>query len=226
LFVLTPLADNLWDYDAPLRVLGMALGHRMTVARLRDGSLWVHSPVAYSPELGVALAALGPIAHVIAPNCIHDTYLEGWFRACPMARFHGARGFSTRRPDLKFTDIIGDKPHPAWAKTFDQLTVRGMPRLNEVVFLHRASHTLILTDLAFNLGPDMPFLSRVLLKINGCYNCFAASRLLRTTIRDRAALRTSLDRILAWNFDRIVLSHGRNVDSGAKDLLRSAYAFL
>ena len=43
--MLTPLAENLWDYNAPLSVLGMALGHRMTVARLRDGSLWLHSRV-------------------------------------------------------------------------------------------------------------------------------------------------------------------------------------
>lgn len=224
--MLTPLADNLWEYNAPLTVLGMALGHRLTVARLRDGSLWLHSPFAYSPELAVELAALGPVAHIVAPNCVHDTFLEGWFQACPVAHFHGARGFAKFRPDLKFTDTLGEKPAAAWAGTFDQLLVRGMPRVNEVVFLHRASRTLILTDLAFNLGPNMPLLSRVLLRINGCYNCFAVSRLLRTTIKDRAALRGSLDRILAWDFDRLVLSHGRIVDHGAKELLREAYAFL
>lgn len=224
--MLSPLADNLWDYNAPMSILGMALGHRMTAARLRDGSLWIHSPVAHSPDLAAELAALGPIGHVVAPNAMHDTYLEGWFQACPQARFHGARGFAKFRPDLKFTDTLGDAPDPAWADVFDQLMVRGMPRLNEVVFLHRASRTLILTDLAFNLGPDMPLLSRVLLKVNGAYDCFAASRLLRTTIKDRAALRQSLDKIFAWNFDRIVLSHGRNVDSGGKEMLREAYAFL
>ena len=46
------------------------------------------------------------------------------------------------------------------------------------------------------------------------------------SIKDRAALRASLDRLLAWDFDRLVLSHGRNVDAGAKELLRDAYAFL
>ena len=224
--MLTPLADNLWDYNAPLTILGMQLGHRMTAARLADGTLWIHSPCAYSPELASELAALGPIAHVVAPNAIHDTYLEGWFLACPQARFHGAKGLSRNRPDLKFTDGLGDTPPAAWATTFDQLAVRGMPRLNEVVFLHRASRTLILTDLAFNLGADMPFLSRVMLKINDCYDCFGTSRILRTTFKDRTAIRTSLDRILAWDFDRLVLSHGRNVDAGAKELLRDAYAFI
>jgi len=224
--MLSPLAPDLWEFDAPLTVLGMALGHRMTVARLPDGSLWLHSPAAYSFALAGELKKLGPVAHIVAPNCIHDTYLEGWFAAYPQARFHGAKGFSKYRPDLKFTDTLGDTLHQAWASVFDQHILRGMPRLNEIVFLHRASRTLILTDLVFNLGPDMPFLSRVLLRLNDCYCKFGTSRLLRTTIKDRAALRTSLDRILAWDFDRIVVSHGRNLETGGNDALRTAFAFL
>lgn len=224
--MLTPLAPDLWEYNAPLTVLGMTLGHRLTVARLPDGSLWLHSPVAHSPELAAELASLGPVVHIVAPNCVHDTYLEGWFAACPAARFHGAKGFSRVRADLKFTDTLGDTAHSAWAGVMDQQLLRGMPRVNEVVFCHRPSRTLIVTDLIFNLGPEMPWLSRVLLRLNDCYCKIGPSRLLRSTITDRAALKSSLDRVLAWDFDRVVLSHGRNLESGAKDTLRTAFAFL
>lgn len=224
--MLHPVAEGLWELNEPLSALGMALGHRMTVARLADGSLWVHSPVAYRAELGEALARLGPIRHIVAPNCVHDTYLEAWFAAYPGQRFHGAKGFAKFRPDLKFTDTLGATPAD-WAGVLDQHLVRGMPRVNEVVFRHCASRTLILTDLAFNLGPDdLPLLTRLLLRINGCYGCFAASRLLRTTIRDRAAVRASLDTILGWDFDRVIVGHGRNVASGGRELLREAYRFL
>ncbi|MCX6954070.1 MAG: DUF4336 domain-containing protein, partial [Verrucomicrobia bacterium] len=128
--MLTLLAENLWDLNAPMNVLGMALGHRLTVARLPDGSLWLHSPVAHTPALAAALAALGPVGHIVAPNCMHDTYLEGWFAAYPKARFHGAPDFGRHRPDLKFTDPLGAQPAPAWAAVFDQHVMRGMPRLN------------------------------------------------------------------------------------------------
>ncbi len=223
---LAVLAPNLWELNAPLSVLGIALGHRMTVARLPEGGLWVHSPVAHSSALAAELAQLGRVAHIVAPNAMHDTYLEGWFAAFPSAHFHGARGFAKFRPDLKFTHTLGDTPEPAWAATFDQHMIRGMPRLNEVAFLHRASRTLILTDLAFNLGPELPFLSRVLLRVNGCYCKFAPSRLLKTTIKDRTALRRSLDHLLAWDFDRVVISHGRNLDTGGRNALRTAFEFL
>ena len=224
--MLTPLAPDLWELDTPLSVLGMALGHRMTVAKLPDRSLWLHSPVAYSPALAVELNKLGRVGHIVAPNCVHDTFLEEWFIAYPQARFHGAKDFSKYRPDLKFTDTLGDTPNPAWHSVFDQHLLRGMPRINEVVFHHRASRTLIIADLVFNLGAEMPFLSRVLLRLNDCYCRFGPSRVVRMIIRDRAALRASLDRVLAWDFDRLVVSHGRNLETGGRDALRLAFAFL
>jgi hypothetical protein len=223
---LTPIAPSLWDFNAPMTVVGMQLGHRMTVARLPDATLWIHSPVAWSPELATDLERLGKVKHVVAPNAIHDTYLEGWFAAFPHARFHAAPGLGAVRPDLAFTDTLGDAADATWAGVFDQIVLQGMPRVNEVVFLHRASRTLIVTDLAFNLGPDMTFLSRVLSRINDCYCKFGPSRLLRSTIKDRKALRQSIDQVLNWDFDRIVLSHGVNVPSGGRELLRDSFAFL
>ena len=224
--MLNALAPGLWDLNAPMSVLGMHLGHRMTVAKLSDGTLWVHSPVAYSSDVAAALAAIGPVKHIVAPNCMHDTYLEEWFTAYPQARFHGAPGFSKARPDLPFTDTLSDAPHAACAGVFEQHVIRGMPRINEVAFLHRPSRTLIVTDLVFNLGPEMPFLSRVLLELNDCYCKFGASRLIKSVIKDRAAVRASVDRILAWDFDRIVLSHGDNVPTAGRSRLRDAFAFL
>ena len=39
-------------------------------------------------------------------------------------------------------------------------------------------------------------------------------------------LRASLDRVLAWDFDRLILSHGENLPTGAKEMLREALAFI
>lgn len=224
--MLTPLASGLWEINAPMSVFGMALGHRMTVAKLPDGSLWLHSPIAYSEALAAELAALGPVAHIVAPNYMHDTYLEGWLPRYPGVLFHAPRSFHKVFPAFKITDPLGNTPHESWGGLFDQHVVQGIPRVHEVVFLHRPSRTLIIADLAFNLGSEMPLLSKVLLKVNGCFNCFAASRLLKSVIKDRAALRASLNQILAWDFDRIVVSHGANIDASGKDTLRTAFAFL
>jgi hypothetical protein len=225
--VLHELHAGLWEFNAPMAVLGLPLGHRMTVARLSDGSLWLHSPVAYSAELAAELARLGPVGHIVAPNYMHDTYLETWLPRYPGVRFHAPRTFHKVFSAFPTTDVLGETPAPAWADLFAQHVVQGAPRLHEVVFLHRPSRTLIVADLAFNLGHDaLPWLSRVLLRLNGCYDCFTPSRTFKLIIRDRAALRASIDRILEWDFDRIVVSHGQNIETGGKDALRTAFAFL
>ncbi len=224
--MLNELAPGLWEHNAPMTVFGMAIGHRLTVAKLPDGSLWLHSPVTHSDALASELAALGPVAHIVAPNYLHDTYLEGWLSRYPGVHFHAPRSFHKILPAFKITDSLGNTPHVSWGGMFDQHVVKGIPRVHEVLFLHRPSRTLIIADLAFNLGTEMPMLSKILLKVNGCYNRFAASRLIKSVIKDRGALRASIDQILKWDFDRIVVSHGENIESGGKDTLRTAFAFL
>src|SRR5262245_23385921 len=58
---LNQLAENLWEIDRPLKVPGLSIGHRMTVVRLRNGDLWVHSPVELEHWLPDALAQLGTV---------------------------------------------------------------------------------------------------------------------------------------------------------------------
>lgn len=58
---LDTLAADLWAVERRLRVGPVEIGTRMTVARLDDGGLFVHSPVALDPPLRLALDGLGPV---------------------------------------------------------------------------------------------------------------------------------------------------------------------
>ena len=49
-------------------------------------------------------------------------------------------------------DVLGQAEPEAWKNEIEQVLVGGMPKVNETVFLHRASDTLIIADLLFNLG--------------------------------------------------------------------------
>ncbi len=50
--------------------------------------------------------------------------------------------------------------------------------------------------------------------------------MLRLSIRDKSALRKSIDRILAWDFDRVIVTHGDVLECGGQDSLRLGYAWL
>lgn len=225
--MLEALAPDLWVQAVPYRALGLWLGRQLVVVRLPDGGLWVHSPIPWHDGLRRELATLGPVRHVVGPNCFHDECLREFQQEYPDATFHAAPGLAAARPDIRFAALpLGSVAPPAWAGCLEQHLVAGMPRLNEVVFFHPRSRTLLLADLAFNLGPPAPWLTQLGLRLSGAWNRFAPTRTCRLLIRDRAATRASLQRILAWDFDRVVVGHGRNVPHGGRDALRSAFAFL
>jgi hypothetical protein len=50
-------------------------------------------------------------------------------------------------------------------------------------------------------------------------------RIVRLAICDHGAARTSVERILKWDFDRIVVTHGDVVASGGRSRLEGAFAF-
>jgi len=220
------LDEDLWVVDRPLAMLGIQVGARMTVIRLADGGLLLHSPVAPDRELALALAELGPVRHLVAPNKVHHLYFAAAAEAFPDARRWGAPGLAEKCRDLAFDEVLNDTAPEAWADELDQLRFEGSPYVEEIVFHHRASRTLILTDLAFNVRESDSFFTRLFLRASGVLGRFGPTRMFRGLIRDRAAARRSLDRMLAWDFDRVVMSHGVVLQSRGRRVLRDAYQWM
>ncbi len=213
---LRALADGLWESESTISLVGAPFPRRMTVARLADGGLWVHSPNRLDPATRAAVDALGPVRSLVSPNQFHHFFVDEWAAAYPEARRYAAPGLPEKRRELEFHAVLGDAPPPEWAGLIDQRPLAGIPRWSEVVFLHRPSRTLILTDLAFQIGREAPFATRLLTRATGVYGRFAFSRLLRLLVVDRAALRASIEALLEWEFDRVLMAHGRALETGGR----------
>ena len=220
------LSENIWVVERPQRFYGLEVGTRMTVMRLRDGSLLLHSPVELDPDLRRELDALGRVRYAVAPNRVHHLYAGDVAKAYPGTRLWIGPGLDRKRPDLAFAGVLGDEAPAEWKDEVEQTFFRGRPYENEVVFFHRASRTLILCDLAFNFGPAAAAPTRLLMMLLRSYGRFGPSTLDPLLIRDRRAARQSLERILAWDFDRVVVAHGDVLRSGGHEALRRGYAWL
>jgi len=220
------VASDLWVTERPQRAFGIEVGTRMTVVRLADGSLFVHSPVALDRPTRRALDALGPVHHVVAPNKFHHLYAGQYPVVYLDARVYAAPGLRARRPDLPIDEELGDAAPAAWAGQIEQTLFRGMPLTNEVVFLHRASRTLVFTDLVTNIRSAASFDTRLLFLLNGTYGRFASGFIERLITRDHTAARTSLERILAWDFDRVIVAHGEILERGGPPAVRAAFDWL
>lgn len=230
---LKPVAPGLWVVDGPI-VRMVALGGnapfttRMTVAQLADGGLWCHSPVAPDTALFAAVDALGPVRHLVSPNKLHYAHIAAWKQRYPDAIAWASPGVRERtagqRIEVAFDADLDDVPEPAWVAEIDQLRFRGSRVIEEVVFLHRASGTLILADLIENfeaakLGTAMRWIAR----LGGVLDPDGKTPLdMRFTFRDRAAARVCLQRIVAWRPRRVILAHGRcYLDNGEAELRRA-----
>jgi hypothetical protein len=224
--MLRELAQNIWIEERPQRFYGLEVGTRMTVIRLTNGSLLLHSPVQLDTELRRELDAIGRVRFTVAPNRVHHLYAGEVAKAYPEARLWVAPGLERKRPDLVFAGVLGDDAPTEWKDEVDQVFFRGRPYENEVVFFHRASRTLIMCDLAFNFGPRAAAPTRVLMRLLRSYGRFGPSKLDPWLIRDRTAARQSMERILAWDFDRVVVAHGDVLERGGREALRQGYSWL
>jgi hypothetical protein len=220
------LADGLGVAEHPMKAMGMELGRRMTVVRLKGARLWLHSVGRLTPEVRDWLDGLGRVAFVVSPSQAHHRWMEAYATAYPDAVLVASSGLPKKRPDLTFDRTLSDRPEPEWEDELDQAVfpVRGDYR--EVVFLHRSSRTLILTDLCFHIPAGRGPVTTALAKAFGYHERFAASRLLRMILADKPAARDALERILAWDFDRVIIGHGEIVETAGKPALESAFAWL
>jgi hypothetical protein len=187
----------------------------MTVIRLYDGGIWIHSPVALKDALGEDVAALGPVRHLIAPNWIHYSWISPWQDQFSPAITWGSPGVVARAASqgtkLRIDHELGDAPLKAWDRKIAQrLADSGFHR--EVVFFHRESRTLVLTDLIMNFeAGKMPWWARPILRLGGvCDPDGRVPRDIAASFRRRPGhLRDLADTMIGWAPELVVLAQGR-----------------
>ncbi|SLN12599.1 hypothetical protein PEL8287_00421 [Roseovarius litorisediminis] len=213
---LKPVAKDIWLIDGPaLRFMGLPFSTRATVVRLENGDLWVHSPTKLTDALAEELKVYGPVRHLIAPNWIHYAHLGDWQEAYPEAVAWVAPGVVERaaKKGLEFCadHDLGDEPETPWAGQLRQMIVKGSKIHREVVFLHQASDTLILTDLIESFETaKLPVWMRPLVWIAGIDDSDGKMPPdMRWSFRDKKALADSVEEIISWRPKRIILAHGR-----------------
>ncbi|NII10727.1 DUF4336 domain-containing protein [Oleiagrimonas sp. C23AA] len=231
---LKAVAEDVWIVDGPIVRMPYLLGSipfstRMTVIRLSDGGLWCHSPVQLDAGLRQQIDALGPVRHLISPNKLHYAHIGAWQRAFPEAIAWASPGVRERAAsqhiDVTFQFDLGASAPAAWAGQIDQLVFAGSRFMEEVVFFHRASRTLVLADLIENFESQRvsPWW-RALMRLAGSADPDGKLPIdLRLTFlgRKRRA-RACLERMLAWQPERVLLAHGRcYLENGTRELRRA-----
>jgi hypothetical protein len=225
---LQSFADSLWTSSTTIRFAGMWIPHVMTVIRLSDGSLVLHSPCFPSVDLHAQVRQLGDVAHVVAPNWFHDLYLAEYKRSYPEATFWGPPFMRRLAPRL-IDRVVEDTTQTPWSNEMPHAVIRGFLTFDEAIFFHAPTRTAIVADLLMNLAADCttPLYTRFMYKVGGVDGKLAVPPYLRWfSLTSRAELRRTAQRLMQWRPERLIVGHGLPISGDAMSRLREALDWL
>ncbi|MEB3883164.1 DUF4336 domain-containing protein [Lyngbya sp. CCY1209] len=221
---------DIWVAEQPFRYLGLSVGNRMTVIRLANQELAVISPIQSSDRLVSQLGELGVVKYIIAPNLYHYLFAANFKSIYPQATFWAAPGLTIKKPDLPIDQTIrGDRGELLPGLDFvlfDALRVLGLTgidSLNECVFFHSASRTLILTDTAFNFDETFPIMTQLSARVLGGYKQLSLSILERIATNEKERVRQSFEQVMLWDFERVIMAHGSIIERYGKEKFKKGY---
>lgn len=224
---------NIWIVDGKtIDFRGVAFPTRMTVIRLRSGGLFVHSPTELTPELKHQIDSLGPVEHLVSPNRIHYWWIGQWGEAYPTAVKWASPEVeeAIQSLDWKFDRKLANTDSFPWDEEIRQLRVTGSRFLEEYVFFHEASKTLILADLIENFELDrVPSRwERFLLSCAG--NTDPDGKLpidLRFSYFGRHdQLSEAINTMITWQPRRVIVAHGRWYSQDGVNELKRAFRWV
>lgn len=217
------LAHGLWIHDQAF--MGLTHGLRTTIVRMENGRLWVHSPTELTPELRDQLEALGEVGCLVAANNHHHRWLLQWHEAYPGADVFVSGGIPRKRPRLQRYQVLEHTSDPPWRSVLAQAFMGGLPFLDETVFLHRETASLIVTDFVQNHGDPIPigWAAKLAVPIFARLGfrdlCVAPPVRMRWLRRDATAFDGFLRQIAEWPVQRIIVTHGRLVEGDGRQQL-------
>lgn len=236
---LKEVGPGIWIVDGGIIKMNMLIfdlpfSTRMTVVKLEDQSLWIHSPITADEGLFEEIDKLGEVKHLVSPNKIHYVYIAEWKERYPEATAWSSPGVEKRAESQSiataFDRALTDASPSDWSDEIDQLIFKGSRALEEVVFYHKKSRTLILTDLIENFEPKRTssvFL-RTLYKLAGIAypNGKTPIDLRMTFTGQKEQAREGYRRMLSWHPEKIILAHGRWYDKNGTEELERAFKWL
>jgi len=228
--LLNKISDNIWIYDgSTVPFLGLPFSTRMTIVRLLSGELWIHSPEIICSQLQEELQQLGNVKYVISPNKLHHLFLSEWVEKYPKAEYYAAPGLIKKRSDINFTKELSNTSDLEWNSEINQIVFQGSPIMEEVVFFHVASRTLILTDLIENFNPNVfNWWQTVVARLTGVVSPNGKTPIdwRISFIFGKKKAKQALRKIVEWKPDNIIISHGECIIGDGLNFLNKSFKWL
>jgi hypothetical protein len=216
-----------WIKTYPISYAATHFDSRMTIIRLSGGGLVIHSPCEIDNKTKNEINDLGEVDFIFAPGSYHYLYISSAQKAFPCAKTYICPGIEMKLPRLDFDGFLSDIPIDPLQNDFEQVLVRGNSLMWEVAFFHKDTKILILVDLIENFTDKTNNVNWVLKLwwkiIFRMWDNPKPAPEYQLGWKDKTAASKSLAKILSWDFDSIILSHGELIENNAKKVATKAW---
>ncbi len=215
--------DRLWYLDMPYKRYGMCHVHRMIVIRISKDSLIIHNPAELTTRLQTELSALGTIKAVVSPSVSYHQTLSEWWLAYSQAQFYATPSLINLRSDLNFDGALSAQSPDLWKGELLQTAILGSNKPRKFIFCDPQSQTLLLSDNLMAAQPHLPTGQKILTWMHGIHQDLRYPYSDKRHITQMARIRTSVQEIMTWPFDRLLSSNGLIVPQNGKDAFYQAF---
>ena len=224
------LAKNLWIFNGKsVTFLGLPFSTRMTIIKLSNNELWVHSPIELTEALQQQVDSLGKVTFLIAPNHLDHLFVPQWIDAYSDAKVYGTQELIKKRNDISFNASLNNETSYPWSHDIAQILFTGSALMEECVFFHKQSNTLIVTDLVENFsGNDFNFWQKWLAKGAGILAPKGKTPIdwRLSFMFNKTQASKHIRKIFAWEADMLIMAHGEIIKKDATDFLRQSFNWL
>lgn len=217
--------DLVWATERPVWFGGVRLRSRTTIVRLAGDALWVHSPCAPTDEVCAALDALGEVRWIVVPNRFHHLQAPATAARYPNAVVVGAKTAEARNPRVR---VATDTDDPAYLRSTPELLpirLKGVPFLDETVFFHSATGSLIAADLLLCACARDHWTWRIAARLFGRYENVKTPPDVRMYTRASEAAAESIAQMSALPLQRILVAHADPITDRPARQLAEAWEF-
>jgi hypothetical protein len=193
------------------------------VLRLEDGGLLVHSAPEPTEELCAALRALGELRWIVVPNCFHHLGARATAARFPSAKVVGPPSATARNPQLQLHLGLRDDAFLGAVKELDAIPLDGCPFLDETVFFHRPTGSLIGADVVISACARDHWTWRWAARLTGCYEKVRMPPDVRAKTKPNDAAARSIDRMAALPLKRLLVAHTDAIEDRPSEKLVEAW---
>ncbi|CAF2053554.1 unnamed protein product [Rotaria magnacalcarata] len=244
---------NLWTYEGSLTMLNgiFRLPSRMTIIRLAQSNrLVVISPFPPTNIIKTLLLEIGEVKYIVIPNIHHTFWALQFLKEYSSAYLVATRGVISNEKLNKHIHAYFTNDGLAYNTNcsvtvsfewpFDEISFYcfyNVEFIHEVVFYHRLSATLIVTDLAFNYFESgeqsiraQGHLLRFYLWLVDGYRQACVTKPFKFFFRKNInSVKNDFDELMLRykNFERLIMAHGTIIQQGGYEAFKlGTYQFV